>query len=81
MLEIDPRGQEMQSHRELYKMFLEEKSAAKSAQGAVESLIIKDVNRTFSELKLFFQNPVSGTNKLFNVLKVYSLYDPDVGYT
>jgi hypothetical protein len=43
----------MQTHRELYKMFLEEKSAAKSAQGAVEGLIIKDVNRTFSELKLF----------------------------
>lgn len=62
-------------------MFLEEKSAAKSAQGAVEGLIIKDVNRTFSELKLFVQNPVSGSNKLFNVLKVYSLYDPDVGYT
>ncbi len=62
-------------------MFLEEKSAAKSVQGAVEGLIIKDVNRTFSSMKLFLQNPVTGSNKLFNVLKVYSLYDPDVGYT
>ena len=71
----------MQTHRELYKMFLEEKCAAKTVQGTVEGLIIKDVNRTFSELKLFLQNPASGYNKLFNVLKVYSLYDPDVGYT
>jgi|LauGreDrversion4_2_1035121.scaffolds.fasta_scaffold483324_1 hypothetical protein len=32
-------------------------------------------------MNLFLQNPATGTNKLFNVLKVYSLYDPDVGYT
>ena len=81
MLGIDPSGQEIQTHRELYKMFLEEKAAAKSVQGACEGLIIKDVNRTFSGMNLFLQNPATGTNKLFNVLKVYSLYDPDVGYT
>jgi hypothetical protein len=34
-------------------MFLEEKAASKSAQGACENLIIKDVNRTFSGMKMF----------------------------
>jgi hypothetical protein len=33
------------------------------------------------EMKLFDQNPSTGKNQLFNVLKVYSMYDPDVGYT
>ena len=51
-----------------------------SAQEKVESLLSKDVCRTFSSMKLFTQSPKSGTNKLFNVLKVYSIYDPDVGY-
>jgi hypothetical protein len=32
-------------------------------------------------MKLFDQNPTGGLNQLFNVLKVYSMYDPDVGYT
>jgi hypothetical protein len=81
MLGIEPAGQEMNSHRELYKMFLDEKAAPKSKQGLIESLIVKDVNRTFAGLKLFDQNPASGLNHLFNILKVYSMYDPDVGYT
>ncbi len=81
MLGIDPHGQEMNTHREIYKMFLGEKAVPKSAQASIESLINKDVNRTFSGMKLFDQNPSTGLNKLFNVLKVYSLYDPDVGYT
>lgn len=42
---------------------------------------MKDVNRTFSGMKLFDENPSTGLNQLFNVLKVYSMYDPDVGYT
>ena len=42
---------------------------------------MKDVYRTFSSLKLFTQNPKTGDNKLFNVLKVYSIYDIDIEYT
>ncbi len=62
-------------------MFLEQKCEPKSEQAAVENMLTKDVYRTFSSLKLFGQNPNTGQNKLFNVLKVYSLYDTDVGYT
>ena len=39
------------------------------------------MHRTFSGLRLVDQNPSTGKNKLYNILKVYSLYDPDVGYT
>lgn len=53
----------------------------KSKQWEVEHLIVKDVPRTFASLKLFEENPASGRNSLFNVLKAYSLLDPDVGYT
>jgi TBC1 domain family member 10 len=72
----------MLNHREFYKMFLEQGAPTlKSKQWEVEHLIIKDVPRTFSGLKLFDKNPSSGGNSLFNLLKAYSIYDPDVGYT
>ena len=44
-------------------------------------MLVKDVYRTFSDLHMFTENPNTGHNKLFNVLKAYSLYDEDVGYT
>lgn len=62
MLGIDPTGQEIASHRELYKMFLEEKAAPKSKQASIESLITKDVNRTFAGMKLFDESPHGGLN-------------------
>jgi hypothetical protein len=37
--------------------------------------------RTFTEFKAFTATPQSGNNRLFNVLKAYSLYDPELGYT
>jgi len=37
--------------------------------------------RTFTEFKAFTETPQSGNNRLFNVLKAYSLYDPELGYT
>lgn len=55
-----------------------------------EKAIQKDLTRTFPSHK-FFQRPQSadgedmdergrGQDELFNVVKAYSLYDPDVGY-
>ncbi len=81
MLGIDNESQEMATHRELYNMFLQQKAAPKSKEAEIENLIIKDVPRTFASLKMFDQNPSTGKNKLFNILKVYSYYDQDVGYT
>lgn len=42
--------------------------------------ISKDVNRTFPELELFTEDLLGGRNKLFNVLKAYSIYDNEIGY-
>ena len=81
MLKIDLDSNEMATHREIYSMFLGEQCKPKSKQFEIEALIVKDVPRTFSTLKLFGQNPSTGQNKLYNILKVYSIFDPDVGYT
>ncbi len=52
-----------------------------SEQDKVEKQLIKDCIRTFADTKAFSQPAQSGQNRLFNVLKAYSLYDPDLGYT
>ncbi|TNV79491.1 hypothetical protein FGO68_gene4499 [Halteria grandinella] len=46
----------------------------------IEKLIVKDVPRTFGGT---FErpSPSTGKNRLFNLLKVYSLLHPEVGYT
>lgn len=45
-----------------------------------EYYIMKDLSRTFSSKKNFSLCPKSGENKLFNVLKAYACYDPEIGY-
>ena len=45
-----------------------------------EKQIIKDVERTMSELNLWREDSTCGNNKLFNVLKAYANYDNEVGY-
>lgn len=45
-----------------------------------EKAIHKDIQRTFPNNSYFKKGGV-GEGNLFNVLKAYSLYDPDVGYT
>ena len=42
--------------------------------------ISKDVHRTVPGKILFQEDPKMGTNKLFNVLKAYTSYDPEIGY-
>ena len=41
---------------------------------------MKDVKRSFSDLDLFQESHHSGKNKLFNILKAYSIYDDEIGY-
>jgi len=45
-----------------------------------EQNILKDINRTFPSHRLF-NEPCNGKQRLFNVLKAYSIYDSDVGYS
>jgi len=82
MLGVDTSSRETAALREFYASTVaSEKSSPKSKQAENEIIIEKDVPRTFSSMKLFPQKPSSGKNKLFNILKVYSIYDPEVGYT
>jgi len=46
----------------------------------VESTILKDVTRTFTDLPFFVEDSEAGNNKLFNVLKAYANYDTEVSY-
>ena len=45
-----------------------------------EFCIGKDLSRTISGFKEFKVDPGSGKNRLYNVLKVYSNFDREVGY-
>ena len=42
--------------------------------------IAKDLGRTFPGNEEFKSNHDSGKNRLYNVLKAYSAYDPETGY-
>ncbi|WVQ93745.1 hypothetical protein IAU59_000822 [Kwoniella sp. CBS 9459] len=46
-----------------------------------EKAINKDINRTFPNHKYFQEGGGIGQEGLFMVVKAYSLYDPEVGYT
>ncbi|KAF8507745.1 RabGAP/TBC [Gautieria morchelliformis] len=45
-----------------------------------EKAIMRDLGRTFPHHDFFMDGQGIGQENLFNVLKAYSLYDPDVGY-
>ncbi|KAL5631239.1 hypothetical protein ACGC1H_006925 [Rhizoctonia solani] len=45
-----------------------------------EKAIMRDLGRTFPHHEFFNDGSGLGQENLFNVLKAYSLYDPDVGY-
>mmetsp|Transcript_27553 Transcript_27553/g.26598 ORF Transcript_27553/g.26598 Transcript_27553/m.26598 type:complete len:209 (-) Transcript_27553:36-662(-) len=46
----------------------------------VQSQIVKDVHRTFASIGNFNQDPFSCKNKLYNVLKVFSIINSDTKY-
>lgn len=45
-----------------------------------EKSIMRDLGRTFPNHEFFTESTGIGQENLFNVLKAYSLYDPEVGY-
>lgn len=46
-----------------------------------EKSIARDLSRTFPKLEYFMDEKGVGQENLFNVVKAYSLYDEEVGYT
>lgn len=60
---------------EMYQNYLE-----KPNLDSTDYTISKDILRTFPESTHHKEDYKSGKNKLFNVLKAYSTYDPDVKY-
>ena len=47
-------------------------------QSACEKIIRRDIDRTYPDHE-FFRNP-TGQESLFNMMKAYSIHDPEVGY-
>ncbi|CDW82794.1 gtpase-activating protein [Stylonychia lemnae] len=80
LLGIDTKSEQYRTYQELYYDFLCTQCERGSEQEYIENLIDKDIHRTFAEQKMFTEHPKSGRNRLFNLLKAYSLYDTDVGY-
>ncbi len=46
----------------------------------LDNKIEKDIFRTLPGSKEFSQTAKSGKNRLYNVLKAYTSYDPEIGY-
>jgi hypothetical protein len=55
-------------------------SLLKSENFRFESEIRRDINRTYPNLKFFMEINSLGQAQLFNVLKAYSIHNPEVGY-
>jgi hypothetical protein len=64
-------GANLTDSKERFKEFLKKNSAC-------EKLIRRDVDRTYPDHE-FFRNQ-DGQESLFNVMKAYSIHDPEVGY-
>ncbi|KAL4483879.1 hypothetical protein ABPG72_006254 [Tetrahymena utriculariae] len=60
--------------------------AMSKTEGPCDKLILKDLNRTFSDMTFFqikdkHDNTFEGREKLFRVLRAYSHFDQEIGYT
>lgn len=52
----------------------------KQPKGPLDSIILRDISRTFPKHILFRDRASMGQERLFNVLRAYSIYNPEVGY-
>lgn len=66
-------GSKDEKLEERYRELLDETSSH-------EKLILRDLARTFPGHQYFKERGGAGQEGLFNVVKAYSLYDPEVGY-
>jgi hypothetical protein len=62
----------------IYSLLLSNEFSLKSES---EKLIVKDIHRTLPSHELFQTIDGPGYRSLYNVLKAYSIYDTEVGYT
>jgi len=72
---LKPQELKKQFAPDLYQRFLAEELLSGHAR-----TIMKDIDRTFPQHRLF-NLPYQGKEKLFHILKAYSIYDIDVGYS
>lgn len=63
-----------QYKRGIFRKFIEQEDEH------VQRKIVKDLSRTFPGNEEFKKPYQSGDNRLYNVLKAYSAYDPETGY-
>lgn len=68
------RKARQQFNPELYAKFLQQN------QPEIDTKIEKDIYRTCPDQPEFMEPAASGHNKLFNILKAYSQYDPETSY-
>lgn len=64
-------GADLTDAKEKYREYLKKQSAC-------EKIIRRDIDRTYPDHE-FFRN-ASGQESLFNMMKAYSIHDPEVGY-
>ena len=64
-------GADLTDSKEKFKEYLKKQSAC-------EKIIRRDIDRTYPDQE-FFRN-TAGQESLFNVMKAYSIHDPEVGY-
>lgn len=64
-------GAHLTDAKEKYKDYLKKASAC-------EKIIRRDVDRTYPDAEFF--RSAAGQESLFNVMKAYSIHDPEVGY-
>ena len=64
----------MQYKRGIFRKFIEQEDAMNTKK------ITKDLGRTFPGNEEFKMSYETGENRLYNVLKAYSAYDPETGY-
>jgi hypothetical protein len=63
-----------QYSNDVYSKFLAEEHPQ------LDNKIQRDIHRTLPGSKEFSQTAKSGENRLYNVLKAYTSYDPQIGY-
>ena len=84
MLAIDCNSEEYKNFSDMYYEVLENNPSKDDADNHFLKMMLLDVRRTFVPFGLKFLNSdvSKGSNKLYNLLKVYALIlDPEIGYT
>ncbi|CDW82250.1 tbc domain containing protein [Stylonychia lemnae] len=80
ILNIDPNSSQIQEMIKDYHRYIEVQPQGEDELFQNERDIRKDICRTFTDLEMLAQTQLQYQEKLFNILKAYSLYNQQVGY-